>query len=90
MIQGRVSPRRARIAGRPERALPWHARAFSIYTTRGMYEDAILYGEAALALMARHCPNDQPRRWNLAGKLTELHRSVLLYNIALTALRGGG
>jgi tetratricopeptide (TPR) repeat protein len=45
----------------PEKALTYQIGAFSIYNTRGFYEDALVYGEAALDQLERYHPDDMTR-----------------------------
>lgn len=60
----------------PQKALKYQVRACSIYTRRGFYEDGIVYGEAALAQLERHCPEDKQQRWTLYSKLYGCYASL--------------
>lgn len=51
------------------RALRWHAKAFSLYTTRGFYEDALRYGERILPHLDLLCDDDPVLRLKLMNKL---------------------
>lgn len=57
------------LSDKPENALVYEMEAASIYTTRGLYEDALVYGEFALAQLEQHCPEDMQKRWFLFVKL---------------------
>jgi tetratricopeptide (TPR) repeat protein len=53
----------------PARALPHQIEALSIYNTRGLYEDALFYGEPALEALERHSPDAVMDRMNICVKL---------------------
>ncbi|RKH13618.1 tetratricopeptide repeat protein [Corallococcus sp. CA053C] len=75
----RVLPRLIRAWQRsdePQRALLPLMQALSTYTTRGMYEDAILYGEAALANLERHCPEALDKRMAIYMKLVNCYAGL--------------
>jgi tetratricopeptide (TPR) repeat protein len=57
------------LSDQPELALVHQIEACSIYTTRGFYEDALVYGETALALLEHHCPDDLQKRLFIYVKL---------------------
>ncbi|HWI61655.1 MAG TPA: tetratricopeptide repeat protein, partial [Symbiobacteriaceae bacterium] len=42
-------------------------------TRQALYEDALPYGEGALALLNRDCPDDQQRRWSLIKDLCSVY-----------------
>ena len=53
----------------PEKALPYQVEALSIYNTRGMYADAVVYGEAALEQIRQHHPDDLYKFFFISIKL---------------------
>lgn len=53
----------------PARALPYQIEALSIYNTRGLYEDALFYGEPALEALERYTPDAVMDRMNIGVKL---------------------
>lgn len=53
----------------PEKALPYQIEALSIYNTRGMYADAVVYGEAALYQIKQHHPDDLYKFFLISIKL---------------------
>jgi tetratricopeptide (TPR) repeat protein len=57
------------LSDRPENAVIYQIRACSIYTTRGLYKDALEYGEAALDNLKRYGYEDVNRYWNVCVKL---------------------
>lgn len=61
------------VSDMPERALPWQAHSFVIYTARGFYLDALIYGEAALHHLERFHPGEDTRRFRIANKLFACH-----------------
>ncbi len=65
-----------RQSDRPDLGLPWVARLFSIYTTRGMYEDALRYGEESMELFERYEPDALIKRWSLVGKMHSCHTGL--------------
>ncbi len=60
---------------KPEKALAYRIEACSIYTTRGFYEDALVYGETALAQLKRDCP-DAPEYWIVCVKLYNCYAAL--------------
>lgn len=53
----------------PARALPYQLEAFSLYNTRGFYEDALFYGRPALEALERYTPDALMDRMNVCVKL---------------------
>lgn len=78
------------LSDQPKRALRFQIEAFSIYTTKGFYEDAVVYGEAALAQLEHYYPEYLPARLNIYTKLyncyTGLGKSQQALEIAETAM----
>jgi tetratricopeptide (TPR) repeat protein len=74
------------LSDQPEKALPYQIQAFSTYTERGFYEDALVYGEAALENLERYCSDDLEKRLQIYGKLygcyASLHRPIEALEIA--------
>lgn len=66
----------------PERALPFQIEAFSLHNTRGLYEDALYYGEPAMAALERYTPDALADRMNISVKL---YASYIGMNRALEA-----
>jgi tetratricopeptide (TPR) repeat protein len=53
----------------PARALPYQIEAFAVYNTRGLYEDALFYGEPALRAVEQYTPDALMDRMNVCVKL---------------------
>lgn len=53
----------------PEQALKYHRRAFATYTTQALYQDALVYGEAARVLQMRYAPDNIVGLWSIAARL---------------------
>ncbi|HEX8112766.1 MAG TPA: tetratricopeptide repeat protein [Kofleriaceae bacterium] len=53
----------------PARALPYQIEALSVYNTRGLYEDALFFGEPALEALERYTPDALMDRMNICVKL---------------------
>lgn len=74
----------------PERALDALLYAFTIYATRGFYEDALIYGEECLHILQQHHPNNIPLRLDVYMKIFNcyagLHKGLEGLQIAETAL----
>lgn len=64
------------LSDHPQKALAYQIQAFSIYTERGFYEDALVYGKAAFAQLERYYPNDLPKRLHIYGKLYGCYASL--------------
>ena len=60
-------------AGRPERAFRWQYEALAVNNSLGFYEDAVRYGDAALAGLKRYCPDDIDLHWKIFIKLFMCH-----------------
>jgi tetratricopeptide (TPR) repeat protein len=58
-----------RLAGRPDRALPWLALGLEIYNLMGVYDDSVIYGEQALQILKEICPEDTRFHWKIVAKL---------------------
>ena len=58
-----------RIAGRPDKAAHWQMRGLEICGARGLYADAILYGEAARAFYQANAQVSEELRWWWFSKL---------------------
>jgi tetratricopeptide (TPR) repeat protein len=56
-------------ADRPEKALRWETQALQSYNVLGMYEDARVYGERALAAQKVHAPEDHDLHGRIFAKL---------------------
>ncbi|NOK63072.1 MAG: Tetratricopeptide (TPR) repeat [Chloroflexi bacterium AL-W] len=74
----------------PEKALPYQVEALSIYNTRGMYADAVVYGEAAMEQTKQHHPDDIHKIFHISIKLCtsyfglrHSHKAFPLINEAL-------
>jgi tetratricopeptide (TPR) repeat protein len=57
------------LSDQPEKVLRYIIRAFAIYTKQALYEDALKYGESALAYLERYSPEDTAMRWYIAARL---------------------
>jgi tetratricopeptide (TPR) repeat protein len=64
------------LSHQPEKALTYKIEACSIYTTRGFYEDALVYGEAALSQLEHDCPEDFSQRWVISVKLYNCYAAL--------------
>jgi tetratricopeptide (TPR) repeat protein len=74
-----VLPRLIRLwlaSNEPERALQVRVHALSIYTTRGFYADALLYGEPALAQLEQQCPDDLDMRMRIYNRLSNCYAAL--------------
>lgn len=60
---------------KPEKALAYQIEACSIYTTRGFYEDALVYGEAALSQLKQDC-SDARGLWSICVKLYNCYAAL--------------
>ncbi|HYU34079.1 MAG TPA: tetratricopeptide repeat protein [Thermoanaerobaculia bacterium] len=58
-----------RAAGDPKRLFLYNYRGLEIFNTLGLYEDAIVYGEAARALYKEHIAERPELRWSIFLKL---------------------
>jgi len=79
-----------RLSEDPARALPWQVRALTGYGLRGFYQDAVGYGEAALAHLEESFPDDEKMRLRLVNVVSacywacgEPERTVTLVEQAL-------
>ena len=62
--------RLCRLAGAPDRVAKWQYWGLEIFNTLGFYEDAIQYGESALAFYREHSkPSREGLRWAIFVKL---------------------
>jgi tetratricopeptide (TPR) repeat protein len=66
-----------------ERALHWQHEAFTRYTLRGFYADAMAYGTAALEYLNRIDPDNETERWRIINKLASCHCAVGTPELAL-------
>jgi tetratricopeptide (TPR) repeat protein len=66
---------RWKLSDRPSRALRWQLLAFRTYTHRGFYQDALGYGEAALAHFETTSPDDERQRLQLCNALSACYSS---------------
>ncbi len=60
----------------PGRALQALVHAASVYTSRGFYEDALVYGEAALAQLERQCPDNIEQRMHIYNRLSNCYSGL--------------
>lgn len=60
----------------PERALQALVHAASVYTSRGFYEDALVYGEAALEQLERQRPDDVEQRMHIYNRLSNCYSAL--------------
>lgn len=74
------------LSDQPENALNYQIQACSIYSIRGFYDDALVYGEAAIAQVERYCPLDQQKRWEISEKLHDIYISLFRFAQALHVL----
>lgn len=58
-----------RTAGRPDRAFRYQYQALDMYNNLGLYEDAIVYGEAVRRLYPEHGGGDGELHWMIFVKL---------------------
>jgi tetratricopeptide (TPR) repeat protein len=56
-------------AGRPDRALRWLVLGLAVYNVMGVYEESVVYGEQALEIAKRICPEDARLHWRIVTKL---------------------
>lgn len=72
-------------------ALEHQIKACSIYTRRAFYEDGLFYGEAALAQIELHCPEDSYKRSQLVEKMylcyIALDRPMQAFHLLEDAMR---
>ncbi|HEX6288555.1 MAG TPA: tetratricopeptide repeat protein [Herpetosiphonaceae bacterium] len=71
-------------SNQPEKALNPQLYAFTIYATRGFYEDALVYGEAALKLLEQHYPDNLQKRLEIYMKMFNCYAGL---NQGLEGLR---
>jgi tetratricopeptide (TPR) repeat protein len=57
------------LAGDPEKILFWRTEAFTRYTMRGYYREALVHGEVALRFVLDHCFEDERKRASVINKL---------------------
>jgi tetratricopeptide (TPR) repeat protein len=57
------------IAGDSERILFWRTEAFTRYTMRGYYREALVHGEVALRFVLDHCFDDERKKASVINKL---------------------
>lgn len=72
------------MSDQPERSLNLLHFACTIYTTRGFYEDALVYGEQCLKLLEQHYPNELSQRLDLYMKMFNCYAGL---NMSLEGLR---
>lgn len=78
------------MSDQPERALNSLLYAFTIYTTRGFYEDALIYGQECLHILEQHQPDELSLRLDVYMKIFNcyagLNQGLEGLQIAETAL----
>lgn len=74
------------LSNKPEKALPYQMQACSNYMLQGFYEDALLYGEAALVQIERHCPEDVQKRWDISVNLHYCYVAMSRYMQSLQVI----
>lgn len=57
------------LSDQPEQALRHRITIFAIYTKHSLYEDALVYGEAALAQLEHCSPENLDSRWHIVSRL---------------------
>lgn len=75
------------LGDQPEKALNYQIQACSVYAKQGYYNDAMEYGEAALAHLERHCPDDGQKRWKISEKLHDVYISLSKPDLALQIIK---
>lgn len=79
--------RQWRLTGQPEPMLKYTMKALNFYGTQGLYEDAVVYGRAALSLLDEHWPGDILNRCRVQMKLYNCHIGLRQIEFALEALK---
>jgi tetratricopeptide (TPR) repeat protein len=74
------------LSDRPDKVLMYQIQAFSIYTTRGLYRDALMYGEPAWRNVENYYPQDLEKRWAICVKLFNCYAGLDLPLKALAVM----
>jgi tetratricopeptide (TPR) repeat protein len=70
----------------PAQAIDPLLRILTEYTTLGLYEDVVLYGQLTLALLKQHRPQDSASRWYALFKMHQAHIGLKQAEPALEAI----
>jgi tetratricopeptide (TPR) repeat protein len=63
-------------AGDEERVFYWRTRAFTRYTLRGYYQEALVHGEAARQFVLEHVPDDESKHASVINKLYSCYCAI--------------
>lgn len=58
-----------RDAGEPKKSFQWRCWGLEIWNTLGLYEDALAYGDGAVALVRHYAPDNLEVQWSIFVKL---------------------
>jgi tetratricopeptide (TPR) repeat protein len=64
------------LAGNEEKAFAWRTQAFTRYTLRGYYREALAHGNIAMRFVLEHMPGDEQRLASIINKLYSCYCAV--------------
>lgn len=62
-----------KLAGRNDKVLNYRYLALDLHNTLGLYEDSLRYAEGLLEMASTYAPENENRRWAIAGKMLNIY-----------------